>query len=569
MKSFILQSLSTLVLTLSSSFWLNCVYAQPSFTSFGLVPASPEQLKKIPIALKYRGYIPSKVDLTGRMLPPGYQGLQSSCVAWAIAYSAESYYANNADKTSLNKRFVGSPAFIYNQLTTDQSGCQAGTSVIDALSLLKQQGVPNLSEFPYHENSCSEMPGEQVKAYAKTQRIAGFNHIQRNDIESIKSQLYAGNPVIFGMNIPQSFLDFRGRSIYSDVNSGAPNAHAMVLVGYDDNKSAFKIINSWGDWWGDKGYGWIDYETLISRAYEFYVIDPGFPVPRADEPSVRVVEQSVTPTPTPITTPITSSEVIKSPEPIKSVVVIQPAPISRPIPPRKVVKPPEPINPVVVAPVVVPLTSSEIQQKISQISEALPCSLVKADVSDSGMVTMAGFVKDNADLKRLKSQANAIYGVRSINSKISISPWPTCEANQTIGNAKVNTSEVKIEIPNHANGILKRGDLFSIQVKTANTAGFLYLTYLQANGEAVELMWGQSVPENSRVQVGGQLQISEPFGQEMLIAIVSPHALFKANNNVFTDRRFLSSLRETLAKLSESEIEKISVSVLPIKTADR
>jgi hypothetical protein len=547
MKPFILQSFAALFFILSPTFGVNYVYAQPSLTSFGLVPASPEQIKKVPVALKYRGYIPPKVDLTSRMLPPGYQGLQSSCVAWAIAYSAQSYYANNTNQASLNKRFVGSPAFIYNQLTTDQLRCQSGTSIIDALSLLKQQGVPNLFEFPYNENSCSEMPSEQVKSNAGNQRIVGFNHIQRNDIESIKTQLYAGNPVIFGMNIPQSFLDFRGQSIYSDIVSGAPNAHAMVLIGYDDNKSAFKIINSWGGWWGDKGYGWIDYETLVSRAYEFYVINPGFQVPRADEPSVRVVEQPIIPTP---------------PTPI-------PAPIARPITPIEVNKPPEPIKPVVVAPVVSPLTSLEIQQKIIQVSEILPCSRIKVDVSDSGKVTMTGFVKDSTDLNQLKSQANAISGVSLVNSKIKINPWPTCEANQTIGDAKVNTSEVKVEIPNHANGILKLGELFSIQVKTSNKAGFLYLTYLQANGEAVELMWGQPVPANSRVKVGGQLKISEPLGQEMLIAVISPRALFKANNDAFTDRRFLSSLRETLAKLPESEIEQVSVGVLPIRTVGR
>ncbi|MBU3580454.1 BON domain-containing protein [Polynucleobacter sp. AP-Capit-er-40B-B4] len=543
----IVRYLAFLILITAYSLGFSYAYAQSNAISFGLQPATPEQIKRLPVARKYRGYIPPQVDLTSRMLLPGYQGPQSSCVAWAVAYSAESYYANNTNPINSRKRFVGSPAFIYNQLTTDKNRCQSGTTVIDALSLLKQQGVPNLSEFPYYENSCSEIPSEQVRVSAENQRISDFHYIQRNDKESIKAQLYAGHPVIFGMNVPQSFLDFRGRSIYSDLSSGAPNAHAMVLVGYDDNKSAFKVINSWGDWWGDKGYGWIDYDTLISRGYEFYVIDPGFPVPRADEAPVRIIEQPVNP-------------VVPTPAPV---------PIARPIQPIEVIKPPEPIKPVVVTPPVVVLTSSEIEQKINQASDALPCSRIRTNVSDSGVVTMTGFVRDAPDLKQLVAKANSIPGVKSVNSKINITPWPTCEANQTLGNSKVNTSEVKIEIPNHANGILKHGELFNIQVNTANTAGFLYLTYLQANGEAVELMWGKTVPANSRVKFGGQLQVSEPFGQEMLIAIVSPQPLFKANNDAFTDRRFLSSLRETLAKVPNSEIEQISVSVLPIKTVER
>jgi C1A family cysteine protease len=41
--------------------------------------------------------------------------------------------------------------------------------------------------------------------------------------------------------------------------------HCVVAVGYDDATRRFKIRNSWTEEWGDKGYGYMDYE---------YVIDP-------------------------------------------------------------------------------------------------------------------------------------------------------------------------------------------------------------------------------------------------------------------------------------------------------
>ncbi|RZM10292.1 MAG: DUF4384 domain-containing protein, partial [Pedobacter sp.] len=39
------------------------------------------------------------------------------------------------------------------------------------------------------------------------------------------------------------------------------NGHAMAVVGYDDNVAggAFRILNSWGDTWADKGYVWMKY----------------------------------------------------------------------------------------------------------------------------------------------------------------------------------------------------------------------------------------------------------------------------------------------------------------------
>lgn len=41
--------------------------------------------------------------------------------------------------------------------------------------------------------------------------------------------------------------------------------HAMALVGYDDNKNAFRIRNSWGTDWGDEGSIWVDYDFFIDN----------------------------------------------------------------------------------------------------------------------------------------------------------------------------------------------------------------------------------------------------------------------------------------------------------------
>ncbi|MDR0516746.1 MAG: C1 family peptidase [Fibromonadaceae bacterium] len=54
------------------------------------------------------------------------------------------------------------------------------------------------------------------------------------------------------------------------------NGHAMVLVGYDDNKGngAFRIRNSWGTSWRDSGSVWVDYNFFIdSLATDVYEIE--------------------------------------------------------------------------------------------------------------------------------------------------------------------------------------------------------------------------------------------------------------------------------------------------------
>ena len=46
----------------------------------------------------------------------------------------------------------------------------------------------------------------------------------------------------------------------------AAPGHAMVLVGYDDNKNggSFLILNSWGDEWGSKGTIWVKYADFFN-----------------------------------------------------------------------------------------------------------------------------------------------------------------------------------------------------------------------------------------------------------------------------------------------------------------
>ena len=36
----------------------------------------------------------------------------------------------------------------------------------------------------------------------------------------------------------------------------------MLVVGYDDDMNAFKVVNSWGKGWGNDGFVWIDYKAF-------------------------------------------------------------------------------------------------------------------------------------------------------------------------------------------------------------------------------------------------------------------------------------------------------------------
>jgi C1A family cysteine protease len=62
-----------------------------------------------------------------------------------------------------------------------------------------------------------------------------------------------------------------GRIRFRQAGEGAPiGGHCVLICGYDDTMviggytGAFKIKNSWGLVWGERGYGWIPYEYILS-----------------------------------------------------------------------------------------------------------------------------------------------------------------------------------------------------------------------------------------------------------------------------------------------------------------
>src|SRR5262249_52135256 len=101
----------------------------------------------------------------------------------------------------------------------------------------------------------------------------------------LKGELSKHHPVIIRFHDSVAFQRHRGSGTFSE-SLGDPNAravgwHALTLVGYDEKRQAFRLINSWGTKWGDNGYAWIGYETLLARSNEAYVLQvesPGTPV---------------------------------------------------------------------------------------------------------------------------------------------------------------------------------------------------------------------------------------------------------------------------------------------------
>lgn len=272
---------------------------KPGTFSCGYIPSPKEVQDTIPLKRDFNSFedLPSSIDLSAQMPPVGNQGRQNSCVAWATGYAIKSYLLKNkGQSTEYDPPFAGgkgnfvfSPAFIYNQ---QNGGEDKGLYYYKTMEFLKSNGVAPWSSMPYTDKDYLSQPSKESKQEALKYKIKSFSRLNYKNPDEIKRVLAGKNVVMVGMIIDDAFYKLKGSAVY-DANGGQSyGGHAMTIVGYDDNKKsksgkkgAFKLQNSWGTNWGDKGYGWVSYSILAKVGQETYAI--------IDEPAPQN-----TPTPT-------------------------------------------------------------------------------------------------------------------------------------------------------------------------------------------------------------------------------------------------------------------------------
>jgi C1A family cysteine protease len=233
--------------------------------------------------------VAESIDLRKWCSPIEDQGELGSCTAHAGIGIVE-YYENRA----FNKRIDGSRAFLYKttrnlmQETGDVGGWLRCT--MGALCLC---GVPEEKYWPYDIHMFDAEPNAFVYSVADNfEALKYFCHDPLGKkipcasvLDSVKRYLEAGIPSMFGFWGFPSFekSDVNGGIPYPCSNESSAWGHAVVAVGYDDNMKiknlncnkettgALLIRNSWGEQWGDKGYGWLPYEYVLNNlAMDFW-----------------------------------------------------------------------------------------------------------------------------------------------------------------------------------------------------------------------------------------------------------------------------------------------------------
>ena len=232
-----------------------------------LDPAKYQNLTKAELPFGAGDNLPSFLDYTADLPKVKNQGAQQSCVAWATAYALKFF----EEKKENNSTIEFSPSFIYNQIN---HGKDEGSNFMEALNKLSQVGAAPMEDMPYNPNDYLSPPSAAAIEKAKPYGIDSWRRINTADMKEVKVHLNSGYPVIIGADIDEDFRTGKnpsGEYIYKKRGAKFAGIHAMLVVGFDDRMNAFKVMNSWGENWGNNGFCWIDYQFFQEIVREGYI----------------------------------------------------------------------------------------------------------------------------------------------------------------------------------------------------------------------------------------------------------------------------------------------------------
>lgn len=92
--------------------------------------------------------------------------------------------------------------------------------------------------------------------------------------DEIKRALILYGPVVATLNL-DSCIRLYGGGIYNEEQFADGPYHMILIAGWDDEKGAWLIKNSYGEKWGDRGFGWIKYRSNnIGKWAAWVMADP-------------------------------------------------------------------------------------------------------------------------------------------------------------------------------------------------------------------------------------------------------------------------------------------------------
>lgn len=203
------------------------------------------------------------VDLRPNFQEVYNQGNLGACTAFSMVKGLREYLLKKSGK------FVKLSALEFYYKEREIMGTvssDSGAQMDIGMNVLKNHGAALNSDWPYDVAKFAIEPDAETQAKAWQYKLTSIT--QLSTLSQIKEALDAGKPVAFGTKVPTSFMKPSESGIIPEPapNEQIQGGHAVLAVGYDDEKKAIIMRNSWSTYWGANGYAYLPY-SYWSKGY--------------------------------------------------------------------------------------------------------------------------------------------------------------------------------------------------------------------------------------------------------------------------------------------------------------
>ena len=222
-----------------------------------LIPFLPGPGKKLSAEVIQRQNIKSY------MMPVRKIESNGNLLAYTVATCLE-YYINLDRNYKVNL----SPDYISLNLSNDRSNFYPE----DVFQFLIQEGTVSAAILPFGANQLTSGVYATEK-YTIDNYLHLFKPVTRSyqRIFETRKALLKGHPVMIQLSADESLQQIQGDRFWNPKDKGTLS-FPLIVVGYDETKSAFEATSCWGRKWGDNGYIWIKYEDFGKYATDGYVM---------------------------------------------------------------------------------------------------------------------------------------------------------------------------------------------------------------------------------------------------------------------------------------------------------
>jgi len=206
------------------------------------------------------------------MMPIRNQRQCGSCAAFGITAMLEMRIKQDLGEPNLDIDLSDSQC-----LTCAGGDCVDGITLPQGIAVMEQEGLVTEACGPYAENGnevilteCDAVceGGDRGRVFLRGVQLLDFTDVpELSDQINLMKKALRQSPLLVRIAVWSDLFNYDGGTY---VNASTDEAeivgyHALLLVGWDDERQGWLARNSWGSSWGNSGYLWLGYGASDSN----------------------------------------------------------------------------------------------------------------------------------------------------------------------------------------------------------------------------------------------------------------------------------------------------------------